>query len=290
MPNQILHKRSSTPDAVPTAAQLATGELALNTADGTWFLKKTDDSVIDIRKPTLLDGGDVVFDARAISGLAVWLDATVASSVTLVSDYVSQWSDLSGAGHHLTQSVEAARPALGTISGKTAIDFDGSNDYLSNAAAPSGWEFGTIVCVHERDGGGNQNVYGITTASNNTMYCSVANVAAEYRSGGGLGGTGGSRSTGVVTNGTPRLLTQTADNASVYDLRLDAATATGTTGGFLQTAEGTYLGGRNSANLGLGLFFNGKVGEFIVYNRVLTLAEIQKVEQYLAAKWGVTLA
>jgi len=187
-------------------------------------------------------------------------------------------------------AIGGGRPAGDTINGKTAIDLDGSNDYLSNAAAPSGWEFGTIVCVHERDGGGNQNVYGITSASNKTMYCSVAANVFEYRSGGGAGGVGGVISTGVVTNGTPRLLTQTADNSSVYDLRLDAATATGTTGGFGNFVAGTYLGCRNSAALGLGLFFNGKIGEFIVYNRVLTLAEIQKVEQYLAAKWGVTLA
>jgi len=230
------------------------------------------------------------FNPKRLAGLSAWYDATVASSVTLVSDYVSQWSDLSGAGHHLTQSVEADRPALGTISGKTAIDLDGSNDYLSNADAPSGWEFGTIFCVHERDGGANQNVYAVRSSLNNNMYCSVNSAAAEYRSGGGAGGTGGLRSTGVVTNGTPRLLTQTADNSSVYDLRLDAATATGTTSGFLTNVAGTYLGCRNSSSLGLGLFFNGKVGEFIVYNRVLSASEITKVEQYLAAKWGVTLA
>jgi hypothetical protein len=229
------------------------------------------------------------FNPKRLAGLSAWYDATVASSITLVSDYVSQWSDLSGAGHHLTQSVEADRPALGTISGKTAIDLDGSNDYLSNAAAPSGWEFGTIVCVHERDGGGNQCLYGIVTAANNIMAGSLNNFFNEYRSNAGANGTVG-RSGGTATAGTQRLLTHTSDNTSVYGLRVSGEAVAGTNAGLFSNVVGTYLGARNSAALGLGLFWTGKVGEFIIYNRVLSASEITKVEQYLAAKWGVTLA
>jgi len=48
MPNTIQHKRSSTPGAVPSAAQLAAGELAINTADGIVYLKKSDGAVIPI--------------------------------------------------------------------------------------------------------------------------------------------------------------------------------------------------------------------------------------------------
>lgn len=60
MSNQILHKRSSTPGAIPTAAQLALGELALNTADGTGFIKTGAGEIIDIRRPVLCDGGEVI--------------------------------------------------------------------------------------------------------------------------------------------------------------------------------------------------------------------------------------
>jgi hypothetical protein len=235
-------------------------------------------------RPTAPSG----FNPKRLSGLSAWYDATVASSVTLTSGFVSQWSDLSGAGHHLSQSVEADRPGTGTIGGKTAVDFDGSNDYLSNAAAPSGWESGTIFFLHERDGGGNQNGYGLTTAANNTMYASINNVANEYRTGAGSNGSL-ARSGGTATAGTQRILTHTTDN-STAGLRVSGAAVTGTTGGFLPNVVGTYLGVRNSSSLGLGLFWNGKVGEFIIYNRVLSASEITKVEQYLAAKWGVTLA
>lgn len=48
MADKILHKRSSTPSAVPSAASLELGELALNTADGRAFMKKGDGSVVEI--------------------------------------------------------------------------------------------------------------------------------------------------------------------------------------------------------------------------------------------------
>lgn len=55
MPNQILHKRSSTPGAAPEAGQLADGELALNLADGKIFAKKADGTVVPF--PAQVDGG-----------------------------------------------------------------------------------------------------------------------------------------------------------------------------------------------------------------------------------------
>lgn len=48
MGQTIKLKRSATPNAVPTDAQLELGELAINTNDGKVFIKKGDDSIVDI--------------------------------------------------------------------------------------------------------------------------------------------------------------------------------------------------------------------------------------------------
>lgn len=50
MTSKVRHKRSSVPGKIPTAGQLETGQLALNTADGKVFMKKEDNSVQDITK------------------------------------------------------------------------------------------------------------------------------------------------------------------------------------------------------------------------------------------------
>lgn len=48
MANTIRHKRNSTASTVPTSASLATGELAINTADGKLFLKKDDNTIVQV--------------------------------------------------------------------------------------------------------------------------------------------------------------------------------------------------------------------------------------------------
>lgn len=55
MPNVVRHKRSTTPGAVPSAASLVTGELAINTADGIVYTKKEDGSVASIGGSQPLD-------------------------------------------------------------------------------------------------------------------------------------------------------------------------------------------------------------------------------------------
>lgn len=48
MANTILHKRSSTASAVPAAGSLTVGELAINTADGKLYTKKSNGTVVEV--------------------------------------------------------------------------------------------------------------------------------------------------------------------------------------------------------------------------------------------------
>jgi hypothetical protein len=61
----LVHKRSSTPGAVPTAADLAPGELAVNVADKKWFTKKIDGTVVCLNFLTVLDGGEITVPGTA---------------------------------------------------------------------------------------------------------------------------------------------------------------------------------------------------------------------------------
>ncbi|HRD49766.1 MAG: hypothetical protein JNK95_04225 [Candidatus Competibacter sp.] len=56
----VLHKRSSTPGAVPGSGALTPGELALNTADGKLFTKKDSGAVVEIGAPVFLRGATFV--------------------------------------------------------------------------------------------------------------------------------------------------------------------------------------------------------------------------------------
>ena len=71
MANTIILKRSATPSKVPTTAQLALGEVAINTFDGRMFIKKDDGtpSVVEIGGVTSVNGqtGDAVLSTTDVS-------------------------------------------------------------------------------------------------------------------------------------------------------------------------------------------------------------------------------
>lgn len=73
MANKILHKRSSTSSNVPSAGQLDYGELAINYADGKVFMKKSNDSIVEVgpaittstTQPPTAQDGDIWIDTTA---------------------------------------------------------------------------------------------------------------------------------------------------------------------------------------------------------------------------------
>lgn len=76
MADLILHKRSSTASAVPSAGSIALGELAINTADGRLFLKKGDGTVVDV---TSIGG---------IQGLTAALAGKMTNPMTTAGDMI----------------------------------------------------------------------------------------------------------------------------------------------------------------------------------------------------------
>jgi hypothetical protein len=67
----ILHKRSSSTGVTPAATELTLGELAINTADGKLFLKKTNGTVIEVGAGAVVADGDKG-DITVTSGGSTW--------------------------------------------------------------------------------------------------------------------------------------------------------------------------------------------------------------------------
>ena len=59
MANTIQQKRSLTPGSVPTAENLARGEIAVQAADGKIFVKTTVNEIVDLLSYTFADGGEI---------------------------------------------------------------------------------------------------------------------------------------------------------------------------------------------------------------------------------------
>jgi len=99
MANTIRIRRSSVASAVPTTAQLALGELAVNTRDGKLFLKK-DNGTQSIVEVGAGGGGGTAFTSSATAPSAPaegdeWFDEDTGILYTYITDSsTSQWVEL----------------------------------------------------------------------------------------------------------------------------------------------------------------------------------------------------
>ena len=201
---------------------------------------------------------------------ALWLDAADASTITKDgSDLVSQWNDKSGNGRNATAS-STARPTYSATSfnGKPGLVFDGNSDDMSFTRVTDirsfiGLLFWTDTTGDYRPILGDSTFYdfhGATAASGKLFSATDANPAV--------------RNGDKWVNGTAQAA---ADLLARY---------TSPTIHIIQTTgnvQANQFQDRNASR-----FFYGTYAELVLVTRVLTTLERQKIEGYLAHKWGLT--
>lgn len=233
---------------------------------------------------TELGNGDYIetlaFAPSSITGNVLWLDASLGtyqssggSAATADGDVVGEWQDQSGSGNHATQATGSKKPTLRTnvLNGLPVLRFDGSNDGL----APSGFTVASahtiFVVAKAANSGGNYSVltdddgvpqlfcngqWNLFTGSVTTIGGTSANWNLLV-----LKGSGGS--TDCYLNGTP------------------AATLGAVFAGVTALSLSGY--GGHTTNV-----FNGDIAAVLVYDSALSASNRTKVENYLAAKYGLT--
>jgi hypothetical protein len=223
---------------------------------------------------------------------ALWLDANDASTITLNGSTVSQWRDKSGNARHASQATVANQPMYSAteFNGNGRIRFDGTNDSLSIAStalfssgnanlsmffvyssiASSG--YGAIFANYIA---GNLEVLYATSGLGYAMPWGLYNNAPmDLASGGYVQNKksiiGAIRNSGVFTgytDGTTDL--SVSNSASVYTES--------------NTQSQWYIG---SNNVG-GENANVEIAEIILVNSAISTTDRQRLEGYLAWKWGL---
>jgi hypothetical protein len=233
---------------------------------------------------------------------ALWLDAADASTITTVSGAVSQWNDKSGNGRHATQGTSGYRPAYtsAAINSKNVVTFDGTDDLLGFSALSftnniSALSFVFVAKTSDQATGSYKAMFQLDTntgADRATVY--IRNSTIE---------TGGRRldadsyqfqSVGTVT--TASFISTSVFNYSSANLGVNLNGDSVTSGTF-QTAGNTSATNSSSISIGssssdsftpdAGQSFNGQIAEFIAVPSALDTFTRQKLEGYLAHKWGL---
>lgn len=121
MGNIIRHKRSDTPGSVPQPSDLFLGELAVNTADGKLFTKKSDGTIVDLTTSGGVDGGLLVYNSLLEGLMSFWV----------FDNGVGHVADVSGNGKVLYEGFSSRR-----VQGKVgdAVGIDRGNFYYCEDA------------------------------------------------------------------------------------------------------------------------------------------------------------
>ncbi len=221
-----------------------------------------------------------------------WYDASDTNTITASDGAVSEWRDKRGNGNKATQSDPLLRVATGTetIGGLNALVSQNTNDNHMVFGTPIVLSDYTIFAVMESftDGfsGSGVTKKGILGNGSNDSY-----VAGFWSVGGNIvsisedGTSGGTIQTstfsGVTTVTSPFLFSIMSEKNIT-----NQAFFNGTQGSALTPLIADTTLTKIFDGYAYGTPWDGKVGEVIIVNTALSDSDRQKIEGYLAHKWG----
>ncbi len=226
-----------------------------------------------------------------IAALVGWYDASDAASLTASGGAVSQWADMSGNGLHLAQSETAQRPTTGitAINGINALKFDGANDVMSTLSNPFGASVddALVLAVHRVDATvSGQTLFSLTGSDvGGSRWQSHAPwVATIFLDTGGTSAPNRISTDYGVSLGEAVLVGfygSTTDN--VQQIYKNGSLLIGDASGHsVNTVGNIFVGGSGGSH-----YQNTAIGEFMILNGTVSPEDRQKLEGYLAHKWGL---
>ena len=227
------------------------------------------------------------FSPRSISGLAAWYDASDSSRVVLNAGNVSQIADKSGNNRNATQATAARQPLYQAAlqNGRNGVRNDKAESFLQFDSP-----LGTAMTLFYAGKPSTQsNSYILGGSTSDTGILSRFNNGGTIRDYEWWNGGGSDRLIIATSQAGFSVIGLTHQDAGpIFSYVNGAQTNTKATAS--ATITGTSLKILGAANTAGSAPANNEYGEFLVYNRVLTTAERQRVERYLATRWNITLA
>ena len=219
----------------------------------------------------------------------LWLDAADSSTITTVSSKVSQWDDKSGNARNATQSTDANRPTYTTagLNSLNVVTFTTASlqTMALSSVMASGSAAGSVFWVQKNTfdppttsadaGAFLSRDWGHPNNANHAPWIDSNIYIGVFRSSRLSAGN----PTPSLTD--PRILC-VESNSTSYKVLIDG-TSFYTAGGSFEVPAGSKTIGGEAA-----FCFRGYAAELVVVNSVLSTGDREKVEGYLAHKWGIT--
>ena len=228
------------------------------------------------------------FSPISIPGCSLWLDAS-----TLPTGTITSWNDMSGFGNHAGVKQGTNTVVASGLKSLNAVQFSGSNSmngtFTANSTNVANCMTTFVVATGSKSGmtGTFGRIMSLHPASDATDWLPAATIPFFYvHTTGKLCVHHNSTEIGVDwTTDTP-FIAQSSETYGTLSIGINGQLTPTTTAnpGSTLNLNAYCVGGYNLDNT---CNWNGKIMEVIYYNVLLTTAQIQQVEGYLAWKWGL---
>lgn len=218
-----------------------------------------------------------------VAGYTAWYDAADTGSLTITSNKVSQWNDLSANNHDLTQGTAGSRPLYNssprTMNGVTIPEFTGAGEFMESTCPMDDRTFTFFFA-------------GYADAFNATPIGDTQGGGCEMR-------VDSSARLSILKSGVLLLANSDPFNIPgnttfVGGVRLSATDIDFySPGGRVDTsAEATTFTAGRTLKIGVDTSgtvpWNGLIAELIFYTTTLSDPDVQECMNYMVGKWMVT--
>lgn len=227
------------------------------------------------------------FDPRIIPGCTLWLDANDSSSITKSGSNITTWRDKSGSGFSATNG-SSTGPTTTTTTNRTYVTFNGTTNFLQTSLTlttnnhsfmlvykPSSLTKNSLLRAQATAG---YIVFPYYTAALKNAY-----ITSFDGSGAGSIDSANSNLDPSASTSQFNVVTITIATGAQAIFNNGTSQATNTQTISSTTSDAFYIG----AWVGTSQFFQGDVGEILIFNRAVTSTERVQIEGYLAWKWGL---
>jgi hypothetical protein len=230
-------------------------------------------------------GGNVNWTPSDIT-TTLWLDSSDSSTITESGGAVSTWSDKSGGGYDASQTIGSDQPLTGIelINGLNTIKFDGINDTLRTSTNPFGASISDafVIAVTKLKGFTQSGLFELSSPSlwrphapwdDGKVYFDVNNTVA-----------------GRVVTPNAIIADEEIWMAGFYcsvTESIQTIYKNGNVSASNNTGHSISVSGNVSIGSSAQFRQEGLIGEFIAIKGTVSVEERQKIEGYLAWKWGL---
>jgi len=223
------------------------------------------------------------------SNLALWLDAADASTITLNGSTVSQWRDKSGNARHASQGIAAIQPAytVNGLNGKPVITLTQDELAVPNLVLTgTGWD-AFVVATRASTSNSFARLLSLRESGKANDFNNAGSWIPIYLDGSssniGTYQNGSGSSLFNSTFGVPYIInSQLLANSLVFTVDGQAVGVKNASFD-LNTTDGLLIG---QSLQSLDENWDGILGE-VIFARDLQTADRQRLEGYLAWKWGL---